>query len=133
MKKSARILWWSVGSFVLLGLIAVFYRNFTELHVDEQPFNSSTWKAKRELIFTSHDPGCVRGDMALNLMRSYLLISKTEADILGLLGQPDTVELRALSYQLGQCHWDGQESSLVIRFDEMGRAIKVTATGTSWR
>jgi hypothetical protein len=102
---------------ILIIVIGGIYLNFTAPHTEEHSFDSTLWSELKEESMLN-DPGCVRGGMALSLIRNKRLTGLHISDVAELLGEanePSTpTEFR---YSLGQCHWDWKHSSMVVRFN----------------
>lgn len=90
----------------------------------EEPFDAGRWQRLREQV-QLNDPGCVRGGMALALVRTDMLFRLTRAEVIARLGAPDEGAAETQRYGLGQCHWDWRHSALVVGFDSSGRADRV--------
>ncbi len=76
-------------------------------------FVSGTWKEKAHVYAHNNDPGCVRGDMALDLVAINLLQGRSTAEVKSLLGEPDGVKEKQLNYELGQCSGYGWYNSIL--------------------
>jgi hypothetical protein len=102
---------------ILVIVIGSIYLNFSALHTEERSFDSTLWSELKEESMLN-DPGCVRGGMALSLIRNKRLTGLHIADVAELLGEtnePSTpTEFR---YSIGQCHWDWKHSSMVVHFN----------------
>lgn len=109
----------SVAAFTVVG-----FRYVTSVHEPEESFVAEQWVTRRAQL-QLNDPGCVRGGMALSLIRTGALLKLTRVEVVGLLGAPDEGAAEALRYGLGQCHWDWRHSLLVIRFGPTGRTSSV--------
>lgn len=109
----------SVAAFTVVG-----FRYVTSVHEPEESFVAEQWVSRRAQV-QLNDPGCVRGGMALSLIRTGALLKLTRVEVVGLLGAPDEGAAEALRYGLGQCHWDWRQSLLVIRFGPTGRTSSV--------
>lgn len=105
-------------------LAAGVVRYFQSPQVAEEPFDAVRWQRLRDQS-QLNDPGCVRGGMALALVRTDAMPRRTRAEVIALLGAPDEGAAETLRYGLGQCHWDWRHSLLVIGFDSYGRADRV--------
>lgn len=105
-------------------LTVVGFRYVTSVHEPEESFVAEQWVSRRAQV-QLNDPGCVRGGMALSLIRTGALLKLTHVEVVGLLGAPDEGAAEALRYGLGQCHWDWRHSLLVIRFGPTGRTSSV--------
>jgi hypothetical protein len=105
-------------------LTVVGFRYVTSAHEPEESFVAEQWVSRRAQV-QLNDPGCVRGGMALSLIRTGALLKLTHVEVVGLLGAPDEGAAEALRYGLGQCHWDWRHSLLVIRFGPTGRTSSV--------
>jgi hypothetical protein len=101
---------------VLVILAAAVYENFTGLHTDEEKFDEMKWKSQRDQSMQI-DPGCVRGGMALNIIKNDLLANKTKLEVAGQLGSAEVTSETQLRYPIGQCHWGWKHSSLVVHFN----------------
>ena len=102
---------------ILIIVIGGIYLNFTAPHTEEQSFDSTLWSELKEESMLN-DPGCVRGGMALSLIRNERLTGLNKYELAELLGEA-TISSTATEfrYSLGQCHWDWQHSSMVVRFN----------------
>jgi hypothetical protein len=98
-------------------LTVVGFRYVTSVHESEE---------SRRAQVQLNDPGCVRGGMALSLIRTGALLKLTRVEVVGLLGAPDEGAAEALRYGLGQCHWDWRQSLLVFSFSPGGNVSHVT-------
>lgn len=94
------------------------------VRVAEEPFDAGRWQRLREQV-QLNDHGCVRGGMALALVRTDMLLRLARAEVIARLGAPDGGAAETLRYGLGQCHWDWRHSVLVVDFDSSGRADRV--------
>lgn len=113
LRAAAKKLAWAVGG-LLIAISAFLYRNFTAIDQNPMPFDALAWKrlaAQTEQI----DPGCVRGGMALTLVEQRALTGLSRPQLAELLGTD------ALQHGLGQCHWGGAHSHLVITLDSSER------------
>lgn len=108
---------------VILAATAVvalgMFQHFTSIHAEAEPFDRQQWRA-RQAEARQHDPGCVRGGMALSLVRNGSLDNSTRSTVLALLGDAESSGDKQLHFSLGQCHWDWRHSALVVRFDARG-------------
>jgi len=95
------------------------FHHFTSVHADAEPFDREQWRA-RQAEARQNDPGCVRGGMALSLVRNGSLDNSSRNAVLALLGDADKTGDRQLHYDLGQCHWDWRHSALVVSFNARG-------------
>ena len=113
---------------VALGLTSAWSYHFgTEAERTE--FIPTEWKERASVYAYSNDPGCVRGDMALDIVATDILIGKTVTDTRALLGEPNKSSAGALYYELGQCSGFGwYESELVVTFSKSQRASKTEIT-----
>lgn len=102
---------------ILVIVIGGIYLNFTAPHTEEQSFDSILWsKLKEEAML--NDPGCVRGGMALSLIRNERLTGLKKHEVVELLGEATSAStITEFRYSLGQCHWDWKHSSMVVRFN----------------
>ena len=109
---------------VALGCALAWSYNFgTE--AERTAFIPAKWKERANVYAYSNDPGCIRGDMALDIVATDMLIGKTVADTRALLGEPNKSSADALYYELGQCSGFGwYESELVVNFSKSQRASK---------
>ncbi len=118
------------GALLLAGVVSVAaltvvgFRYLTSVREPEESFDAEQWVSRREQV-QLNDPGCVRGGMALSLMRTDTLLKLTRGEVVRLLGAPDDSAAETLRYGLGQCHWDWRQSVLVIRFGPAGRTSSV--------
>ncbi len=104
-------------AFILIVAIGGIYLNFTTPHAKEQLFDSGLWINLNGESMLS-DPGCIRGGMALSLIRNDRLIGLHKTEVLALLGDTkDPNSSTEFRYSLGQCHWDWKHSSMVVRFN----------------
>ncbi|SIS21944.1 hypothetical protein SAMN05878276_3531 [Aquipseudomonas alcaligenes] len=95
------------------------FHHFTSVHAEAEPFDRQQWRA-RQAEARQNDPGCVRGGMALSLVRNGSLDNSSRSTVLALLGDADETGDRQLHFSLGQCHWDWRSSALVVRVDAQG-------------
>lgn len=118
MRRKIRIL----VIFILAVIGVGIYFNFTSLHTEEEPFDSARWKELNEQAVLN-DPGCVRGGMALSLIRQERFIGNPKSEISNFLGEATTTPSdNEWRYGLGQCHWGWEHSSMVIKFNSHGLA-----------
>jgi len=101
------------------------FHHFTSLQVQAEPFDKHQWR-NRQTAAQQNDPGCVRGGMALTLLRNKSLNNRSRAQVLEQLGEADEKHQGQLHYSLGQCHWDWRHSALVITFDANGLVERTT-------
>lgn len=101
------------------------FRYLTSVHEPEESFDAEQWVSRREQV-ELNDPGCVRGGMALSLMRTDTLLKLSRGEVVRLLGAPDDSAAETLRYGLGQCHWDWRQSLLVVSFRPGGNVSHVT-------
>lgn len=95
------------------------FHHFTSVHAEAEPFDREQWRA-RQAEARQNDPGCVRGGMALSLVRNGSLDNSSRNAVLALLGDTESSDDRQLHFSLGQCHWDWRHSALVVRVDAQG-------------
>lgn len=102
---------------ILVIVIGGIYLNFTAPHTVEQSFDSALWsELKGESML--NDPGCVRGGMALSLIRNDRLTGLKKHEVAALLGEATISSTPTeFHYSLGQCHWDWKHSFMVVRFN----------------
>lgn len=81
----------------LIIIVVGIYLNLTSLHTNEQPFDSDQWKGLSNQSMLN-DPGCVRGGMALSVMRSGLLTDLPQSEVISLLGEAETSQPTELRY-----------------------------------
>ena len=105
-------------------LVAGFVWCAQAVRAAEEPFDAGRWQRLREQV-QLNDPGCVRGGMALAVVRTDMLLRLARAEVIARLGAPDEGVAETLRYGLGQCHWDWRHSALVVGFDSSGRADRV--------
>ncbi|MFN7569841.1 MAG: hypothetical protein ACK5TK_00080 [Betaproteobacteria bacterium] len=99
----------------LLGFAALVHHYFAP-GAERTAFNRDAWLAVRHLEGVG-DPGCYRGGMALDLVKSGQLIGKGLAEVEATLGAPTSRTPTSWRYALGQCTGFGWEHSLlVVRF-----------------
>lgn len=72
----------SVAAFAVVG-----FRYVTSVHEPEESFVAEQWVTRRAQL-QLNDPGCVRGAMALSLIRTGALLKLTRVEVVGLLGAP---------------------------------------------
>lgn len=114
----------AVAGSTFLTLTAVMVHScFTSVQVERQSFDSASWKKLHDAALLN-DPGCVRGGMALDLLKSKVLLGLRSEQVFAVLGRSETSEPE-LRFPLGQCHWDWKHSDLVVEF---GPQRKVTST-----
>lgn len=106
-------------------LAAGVVRYFQSPQVAEEPFDAVRWQRLRDQS-QLNDPGCVRGGMALALVRTDAMPRRTRAEVIALLGAPDEGAAEALRYGLGQCHGDWRHSVLVVRLTPGGDVSRAT-------
>lgn len=104
----------TVIAIIALGCALAWSYNFgTE--AERTAFIPAKWKERANIYAYSNDPGCIRGDMALDIVATDMLIGKTVTDTTVLLGEPNKSSADALFYELGQCSGFGwYESELVV-------------------
>lgn len=95
------------------------FHHVTSIHAEAEPFDRQQWRT-RQTEARQNDPGCVRGGMALSLIRNRSLDNSTRNTVLALLGDADVTGDRQLHFSLGQCHWDWRHSALVVSFNALG-------------
>jgi hypothetical protein len=101
----------------LLFIAGIVWSYYFEVSAVREPFISSEWIKQENPYSESGDPGCVRGGMALDLIKNNLIINRNTEEVIALLGQPSSPSKINFSYELGQCSGLGWESSvLVIEF-----------------
>lgn len=113
---------------VALGLTFAWSFHFgTE--AERTKFIPTEWKERASFYAYSNDPGCVRGDMALDIVSTDILIGKTVTETKSLLGEPNKSNADALHYELGQCSGFGwYESELVVVLSKSQRVSKAKIT-----
>lgn len=80
-------------------------------------FDATRWKATLASGGAT-DPACVRGGMALDVMRQQTLLGKSGPQVVELLGEPDERSPAAWTYHLGECPgWGWNDSDLRLNFD----------------
>lgn len=120
------------GILLVLGIllscaVAFVYWSLTGFHAQRQPFEATRWIDLREYA-EINDPGCIRGGMALDLIRSELLMGLSKDSLRATLGDPGLSQSGMASYALGQCRWDWRHSELAVHLGESG-----TVTGAEIR
>lgn len=89
------------------------------LDTEAERFEAHKWKERAGVYSVNNDPGCVRGGMALDLLKQKLLLGKALAEVYVLLGPPDKAENSSITYELGQCYGFGlYDTILIVGFDE---------------
>jgi hypothetical protein len=83
------------------------------VEAERSAFSPAAWKEKANVYAHSADPGCVRGDMALDIVATKLLQGKPIAEVKSLLGEPDGTKQGGFYYELGQCSGHGWHSSIL--------------------
>ena len=110
----------ALGFFVVISmaLMPIFW-TFSKTVESEQTriFEAYEWKRLLAVINESSDPGCVRGDMAQDLIDNKRLVGLMKAQVAVVLGNPDESHVGRWLYSVGQCGFDWRLSFLVIRFD----------------
>ena len=108
---------------VVLAAIAVvalgMFQHFTSIHAEAEPFDRQQWRA-RQAEARQNDPSCVRGGMALSLVRNGSLENSSRSAVLDLLGDAESSGDKQLHFNLRQCHWDWRHSALVVSFNALG-------------
>lgn len=113
----------SIGILLVLGIWIVLYWVVTYPSQDRQPFVPKVWLESLEWD-TTNDPGCFRGGMAIDLIEGKLLLEKSAAEVVALLGEPLARKRDSGDwiYPLGQCSTLGwMHSELRLIFDERAR------------
>jgi hypothetical protein len=90
-------------------LWSFYYR----VEAEQTPFSPTKWKEKANVYALSNDPGCVRGDMALDIVAANLLYGKLITEVKSLLGEPDETKEFGVYYELGQCSGFGWYNSVL--------------------
>jgi hypothetical protein len=104
----------AVGACVFLANAWRSFYGVTEAH---RTFDQATWLAAPTLN-TSADPGCYRGGMALDLVRSERLIGKHSQYAEHLLGTPASKSPIFWRYPIGQCTGFGwHNTDLILHLD----------------
>lgn len=109
----------AIRMFGLLGLMIacligyLVWAYYFAIEAERAPFSATAWQEKANIYALSNDPGCVRADMALDIIATELLLGKTVAEITQLLGEPDSTSTSSLIYELGQCSGLGWLSSVL--------------------
>lgn len=104
----------TVIAIVALGCALAWSYNFG-IEAERTAFIPAKWKERANIYAYSNDPGCARGDMALDIVATDMLVGKTITEITALLGEPNKSSADALFYELGQCSGFGwYESELVV-------------------
>lgn len=94
-------------------------RSCSQPSVDAQPFARDVWIADAG-PWSTNDPGCVRGSMALDLIESERLVGLRHVQVEELLGRPRT-DRGTWVYELGQCSgWGWHHSYLTVHFGAGG-------------
>jgi hypothetical protein len=102
---------------VVLALVVWTWSSFYEVIETQRPFDRSEWLAAPHRD-TSADPGCYRGGMALDVVRSARLIGKDAAYTESVLGPPEGRSPGVWHYSIGQCTGFGwHNTDLLIHFD----------------
>lgn len=107
-------------AFILIALIG-WLMWFFHFGVDAtaEHFEANVWNERANVYALSNDPGCVRGGMAVDLLKRNLLLAKSFTEVNALLGRPDRWESTSIVYELGQCSGFGWDSSILrVGFDE---------------
>ena len=111
-----------VISIAVVAFIVVFvgcaYLAWTQYRpaVEIRRFDAGEWQRALSLD-TSNDPGCFRGDMAMDLINNKRLEGLAQPQISALLGQPDESKLGRWIYSVGQCSFDWKYNFLEVTFD----------------
>jgi len=97
---------------------------YYDINTERAAFSSATWKEKANVYAHNSDPGCVRGDMALDIVATNLLQGQRIADVKALLGEPDGAKKSVIYYELGQCSGLGwHDSVLQVNFSSNQQVI----------
>lgn len=110
-------------------IVAIIYWSSTAFHAQYEPFEVSRWIDLREYA-EMNDPGCIRGGMALGLIRSDLLIGLSKDSLRATLGDPSLAQADVASYALGQCRWDWRHSELAVHLGESDRVTRAEIRDT---
>jgi hypothetical protein len=99
------------------GLLANGWWSFHSVTEAQRTFDRATWLAAPTLD-ASADPGCYRGGMALDLVRSERLIGKHSQYAEHLLGAPEGKNPHVWRYPIGQCTGFGwHNTDLLLHLD----------------
>lgn len=85
-----------------------------------QPFDRVKWE-QAALLDTSSDPGCFRGNMALDLINRKALSGKTGPEVVTLLGTPPDASSGSWLYPVGQCGVLWGHHNLQVTFGSPGK------------
>ncbi len=103
---------------ILLFIANMIWAYYFEVSAVRERFNSAAWIKQENPYSESFDPGCVRGGMALDLIKTDLIINHNAEQVVALLGKPKASEKSDFSYALGQCSGFGWLNSiLVVKFE----------------
>lgn len=111
--------------------VAIISWAFTGFHARHESFEDSRWVALREHA-DMYDPGCIRGGMALDLVRSEILIGLPKDALQATLVVPSFSQPDMASYALGQCSWDWRDSELAVHLDESGNVKRAEIRDTPY-
>ncbi|MFY7939710.1 MAG: hypothetical protein ACOVOX_02265 [Burkholderiaceae bacterium] len=105
----------AVLGLVALAITAALIHSFNGFEAKRLAFVPEQWNAQRHSIAGSGDPGCILGPMTSDLLQSGQLRGLNKAQVLQLLGPPDSESSTAVAYAIGQCHgWGWHHSELVL-------------------
>jgi hypothetical protein len=84
-----------------------------------QIFSKEEWLAPQT---NETDSTCYRGGMAMYIKKILLKNTMSKADVISLLGTPDSEELNQVEYTLGMCSGLGMDyDGLIISFNKNGK------------
>ena len=104
---------------ILLFIASMTWAYYFEVSAVRGRFNSAAWIKQGNPYSESFDPGCVRGGMALDLIKTDLIINHNTEQGVALLCKPQAITKSDFSYALGQCSGFGWLNSiLVVKFEK---------------
>ena len=122
LKQLIKVLLFFVLSIILGLAFLLFWASIGVF--SNQIFNKKEWLAIQTNV---SDTTCYRGGMAMYIKNLLLNNAMTKADVVSLLGKPDSEELNQIEYTLGMCSglsidYDG----LIISFSENGKFVSAS-------
>lgn len=102
---------------MVLALVFLFFWGSIGVF-SHQTFNKEEWLAP---LTNETDSTCYRGGMAMYIKKFLLKNTMSKADVISLLGTPDSEELNQVEYTLGMCSGLGWDyDGLIISFNKNG-------------
>ncbi|BCL74365.1 hypothetical protein JHS3_01010 [Jeongeupia sp. HS-3] len=124
MAKMLRISAFILFGAFLLRLFWIYWSFHYAVEATAVAFDSAEWQKVSNVYAHNRDPGCVRGGMALDLLKSKQLNGKSPTEIEHFLGKPDRSYKSTYEYELGQCSGLGWHNSILrITVDDNGPAL----------